>query len=591
MLLSDRFLARVFLFLSFFAGLSLIGEMIFGAFSFWPLVILAVATWAMSGFWSAAAFQEMEGEIDPEGSLARPRFDFYLAVVVAGLASTHLLFYVFESHGEVWIRNLNLNGDLPFHWHMIKYLSRAPDFWPDNPLFGMDHLRYAFGVNWLSALLHRHGLPLQAVLVLPLFFSLWILFQQLWKWAGLWAVVAFFASGGGWWLPASKWTELSGPGDTLAWKNLFLSVLVTQRGFWVALPLGIFILRFLLELQRNPWLATPQKWRLLLALWAFLPFFHLHTFVVLSLFAVFSTALSPLRAQWRALLRQTLAWVWIPLLFLWQSISLTNAGASLRWVWNWMSDSQSLMASWGQNLGPWLLFVVFLLVASLVGLQFRGQKIVRQHEASAVFVWVALGVLFSHFMMAPWNWDQTKILLWIYLGLSVGMGLVLRRILPRAIALVLLVMLHVPGFVQFSGGLGPNLKKQALWTVEDQQAVQNLVSMLPVEERVLVAPSPHHPILATGQAIVAGYPGHLWSQGLSIQGLEDHLKLWMQDPADPALRTGPFQALKAQHLIWGPLERQWTGTQTPGGDSEGGKRWQKISVSGNWVLYKSSDYR
>ncbi len=591
-LFSDRFWGRIFLFIPLFTGASLVGEWIFGAWS-WPwLLLLALGLWWSCGVLASSAFYDMDREISPDFAQASPRWDFLLAGVIGLAALSHALFYVYESQGEIWIRNLNLNGDLPFHWHMVEYLSRAPDFWPGNHIYGLDRLRYAFGVNYLSALLHRHGLPIETALALPLLLSIVAVFQQLWKWAGLWAVVAFFASGGGWWLPLHQWQELWGPGDQVAWKNLFLSILTTQRGFWFALPAGIFWLRFLTEMQKNPWLATPEKWRFIFAIWAFLPFFHLHTFVILTIFGVATSLLSPLRQDWKSIVRQSLTWAWIPLGFIAMSLSFGNANASLRLVLNWMSEKLPWAYAWGINFGPWPFVVIFLALALATQLELRGQKIfARGAEARSFVVWIALGLVFSHVMLAPWNWDQTKILLWVYLGLSVVTGRVLTRVLPRTVTVLLLFLLHLPGIAQLSGGMGPRMGKHALWTVEDQQAVALLLRELPVDEKILVAPSPHHPVLATGQPIVAGYMGHLWSQGLPISGLEDFLKAWMRDPSDPVLREGPFHELKSQYLLWGPLEREWAGTATPGGDGDGGSKWLQIAVSGNWVLYKSARYR
>lgn len=592
LLFSDRFWGRTFLFISLFSGASLLGEVIFGAWS-WPwLLALAFGLWWSCGVLSASAFYDMDREISPDHAQAVPRWDFWIAGFFGVLALAHASLYVYETAGSIWIRNMNLNGDLPFHWHMVEYLSRAPDFWPGNNIFGLDRLRYAFGVNYLSALMHRHGLPIEAALVFPLILSLVAVFQQLWKWAGLWAVVAFFASGGGWWLPVGTWSQIWGPGDQLAWKNLFLSILVTQRGFWFALPAGIFWIRFLTEMQKNPWLATPEKWRFIFAIWAFMPFFHLHSFVILTIFGVISSLMSPLRQDFRSILKQSLTWAWIPLVFILSSISFRNANASVRLVTNWMSETAPWNVAWGVNFGPLPFLVLFLGLAYITRLKFRGRRVVDDHQDTKVFAtWVLLGLIFSHVMLAPWNWDQTKILLWVYLGVSVAIGRVMTQLLPRSVAIVLLLLLHLPGLAQLRGGVGHQMGKHALWTVEDQTAVANLMRDIPIDEKVLVAPSPHHPIFSTGQPIVAGYMGHLWSQGLPINGLEDFLKAWMRDPSDPLLREGPFHELKSQYLLWGPLEREWAGTATPGGESDGGSKWQQIAVSGNWVLYKSAQYR
>lgn len=578
--LRDQNQFRIFLSLGAVALLTLFWETWIGSVGPTVLAISVLLFWLVTGLMLRRGFRDLQGEISLIENESSSKLELFLGLLILGLALYHASFFLFEASGTIWIKNPNLNGDLPFHWHQMRFLQRGPPFWPENPQYLGDHLRYAFGVNWLSALLLRVGVPFGAVLILPLMLSIVAVWNQLWKWAGLWGVVAFFGSGGGWWLSLQIWPDLWAPGDQIAWKNLFLALLITQRGFWFALPAGLLCLRFLLEMHRYPWLAEPSRWRILFALWACLPFFHLHSFLILSLFAVLLIATGPLRKHWRAILEQALFWAWIPLIFIWQSVNWTNSQKSLRWVSNWMSETQDLWSSLGQNFGPWLLLVLLLLMASLLKVRFRGQKLVPDFDQQPILIWAGLWLLFSHLLLAPWAWDQSKIILWIYLGLSMALLPPLARALPSFLRFVLMLLIFLPGLFQFLGGSPSRLASQKLWTVEDQMAVQSLVSSLPVEERVLVAPSPHHPVLATGQPLVAGYLGHLWSHGLEIAGLEAELR---------QLVTGSESRFDPRYLIWGPIERSWFGISEPVATRKGEPRWVKIRSSGEWALYSRAD--
>lgn len=590
---TDQKMARWSLTLGLFALVSLILEMGHRS-SGWTLLMALALVWLLAGRWARAAFEQWDGEINPESASVEPQHEFLVAAFIAALAGFHLLFYVFEAQGQFWIRNPNLTGDLPFHWHQIQFLAKTESIWPANPIFAGDHLRYAFGVNWLASLAVRFGLPIEAAFLLPLFLGLIALFFQLWRWLGLWAVVIFFLSGGGWWLPAQTWWTAWMPGDQVAWKNFFLAIFVTQRGFLFALPVGIFWIRYLDALASHPWTYSKERARLLLVLWAVMPLFHLHTFVVLSLYGAATLFASGLRQEvmrsWRGVVTQVLCWAPIPVFLVLHATSQQNVGASLRWVGNWISDRYSLPVAWGVNYGLWLPLVIMLLGASLMKLTFKGKPIVDRDQTRSLLVWLGGGVLFSHLMLAPWNWDQTKVLIWVYLGLSMVLGRVFFKILPRSWVFAVLLMLSIPGLFQFMGGLPPRLSRESLWSLESVQSVRSLLSSVSPEERVLIAPDYHHPLFATGQPVVAGYMGHLWSHGLPIQGLEDKLKRWMRDPAE--MTDGD-----ARYLIWGPPERQWLKQDEPGtlqsensnsaGENVGGgKKWVMLKEIGAWRLYR-----
>lgn len=587
---SERWSARILLFCSSLAFISVFLEELgthLGPAWVW---FLSFVCWKLAGRWSRKAFPSHEVAVPgQEAAISDIKiFEHGISFLIFAFAAYHLLFYFFEFKGQWVIKNPDLNGDWPFHLDQINYLVKLDHLWPENPILAGDHLRYAFGINWLTALFVRGGLPLGFVVMVSSVILLLVLVNQLYLWFGLAALVIFFFSGGGWGLPDPS--TLWGPGSTIAWKNLFLAIFVPQRGMWLAFPTGVFLFRLLFRHLDQPGGLSKHQKRVFAFLWAMLPFFHLHTFALISLLVGVMAITTPMPS----LLFSLFPRMWIPLFFLYKSVGRENVGRSLHVAMNWMSDNEPLWRSYLVNFGPWLLIPVILLCVPRL---FKNASLQR-----ALFLFtLAFGFFFSHVILAVWNWDESRILLWIFLILS---AIFVRRLetLPwfsrgheieihgapqpqfwgRVLLPLLMLVISIPGFYQFYGGLPARLNNIPLWSVEDAETVSALVSGIPHDARVLVAPDPHHPVFATGQPIAAGYDGHLWSHGIDISGLADSLK-------NAALGAPPtesrWQRLQVPYLLWGPEEKRWLQIEAPPAEAH----WIKLKTIGDRSLYFRSN--
>lgn len=484
--------------------------------------------------------------------------------IFLSLALLHLLFYFSETTGSHFISNLNLNGDWPYHLNQILYLSKTEKIWPENPILAAEPMRYAFGVNWFSALMIKAGIPLQILILGSGAVSLWMTASLLKKSFGAWGLLALFASGGGWGMSVAVTQDLWGPSSQLAWKNLFLAVYMPQRGFWFALPCGLYLLRFLMShWHERKGIKFPASF---VFLWGVLPFFHLHSFVAIS-FLVLVTILH--QRSWFAAFK-FFPVLPIPLFFILKSAGSENVGSSLRWTAGWMTGTIGVGPSWIINFGPWL--AILLATAIYIYLR-KGQRFIFTGVLS-------LAILFNFLILAPWDWDQIKITLWMYLALSYFMAREFDRVADPIIGLAIMVLIHWAGLLQFSGGVPSQMKNMALWSLADQKSVRQILTPIPVDERILMAPEPHHPIWSSGRAVVAGYEGHIWAHGVNTEGLKASILSLFNGQQIQSLR---FSKLSANYLLWGPLEQKWFGVEAP---SEA--VWTKINSVGSYSLYSRS---
>ena len=82
---------------------------------------------------------------------------------------------------------------------------------------------------------------------------------------------------------------------------------------------------------------------------------------------------------------------------------------------------------------------------------------------------------------------------------------------------------------------------------------------LPVEARFAAFPTYNHPLLLNGRKVIAGYPGHLWTQGFDYAKVNDQLNALMNGAPDWQQIA---RRLKARYLFWGREERANYGTST-----------------------------
>jgi hypothetical protein len=466
------------------------------------------------------------------------RVDALALAAFAAVAFRQFGWLVFERGGTLLTLLPYNYGDLPLHWTYVSHLAGGAPFWPENPILAGERLRYPFGVDLLTAVFVQLGASLPRVLPFVGLAGAALTALALRRWGGALAVAGFLFSGG---LAGFQilWTgRVEDYQAAVDWKNLFLALFVPQRGYLVALPAGLVLLwswrRRLLrgEAGLRPWVEG--------VLWGSLPLVHLHTFLFVSLLvAVWAAGSGRIRAA-----LPTLAWAVVPAGWsAWQVTDGFRAASLIGWKPGWTIGAQNPLAFLLVNFG---LFLPLALAALVLALRER-----RREEL--LVLGPALAVFAALFLvrLAPWEWDNTKVMLWCYVVALAPIGsLVLGRVaLPWRVAL--LIGLLFSGAVSVTGaslGRGPRLE---LLDVAEQEGVCRALSDLRTT-RVATAPTFNHPVALCGRPIVAGYAGHLWSHGLEARAVETRLGRLMR--GEPGWRD-EARALRASHVFWGA--REW----------------------------------
>ncbi len=488
---------------------------------------------------------------------ARPDAWEWGAIVLFTLFTLRAFLWLVVTDGDVIaVLSPNNLGDLSLHLTYIRHLASGVPFWPENPIFSGGPLVYPVGVDLLNALLLLAGVDALRGLVWVGLLGAALTGAALWRWGRGFALLGFLANGGLMGFVFFATGEFADFQTELAWKSLPLALLVTQRGLLFALPAGLLLLTSWRSRyfggdvrDRLPWLG---EW----LLYASLPIFHLHTFFFLSL----------LLATWFALIpaaRRGLAGLvgaaFAPATALTLLVTGMLRGASvIGWKAGWMWDdapwvewcaahvpgpptTNAALLFWPVNFG--------ILPVLLAILCWR----IRRDVAARAFVVPALGIflLCCFVKFAPWEWDNTKIMLWSYLAVLPFLweALIARWSFPAR--LVTCFVLFWSGFASLLGGLDATHTGYEIARRSELDGVQQAVRNLRPELRFAGYPTYNHPLLLAGRKLALGYPGHLWSHGLPYQAAEPKLEALMNGA--PSWRA-EAKALEVRYVFFGPRE-------------------------------------
>lgn len=465
-----------------------------------------------------------------------------------------LFFYM--NHGFSTLTSFNF-GDLPLHINYIRALANGGAFPLQNPSFASEVLRYPLGVDLYNSLWESLKAPLAGHLAVTGVVAAAASVVMLRSFAGWWGIGAFFLSGG-----LAGWGYLQGqPIDRfqaqVEWKNLFLTVFVTQRGILFALPVGLLLLKSFREHFSRERVLSKKLFLTLGFVWGMLPLFHLHSFVVISLIIGGYFLIE----RGKGALQDILDWRFLLLLFV-PSIGMILFSTGLfqrvgvaHWDWAWLAPKGDEFWFFINNFGLWL----FLPLAIGLGLWFARKRIERNRYQRLWWelgLYVGLLILFFNLMLAPWAWDNVKVLIWPYLGLARLAWVVLEDYLGTFSRIALAVLLFFTGVVSLSESIQmPSKRSTEIYRIEELARVEGALADVTSSAVFVAAPQHHHPLTYFGRIRVMGYEGHLWSHGVDSA----QIQLVKSQQSDLMKGQGDWRALMkslgATHIFWGPAER------------------------------------
>ena len=625
-----------------FALLGLVGFVLALCFGLNPATIAATAALLLSPLLllkSQATRSQLNADVEralkaiSRASSKPDRWAFIYFLFYAGAMIAMWLVFeraLLEKPDGIYTGVLNNYGDLPFHLSVITGFAFGQNYPPEDPTFAGARFTYPFLTDFVSAMFVRAGASLRN----SLFIENWIIGVALVgvlhrfglqllrnRTAGILVPVLVILNGGfGWWMLFSdvnksdagvfhvlmniqhSYTILPDVTQGWRWGNAVTSLLVTQRGFLLGIPMAVIVITQWwaamhgaagneqrakgkeqgakrkaqsgknkagptgstsgTEAGGGASLLALSSWRLALStspsrrmvaagfVAGLLPLVHAHSFIaVMGVGAVL--ALLNLR-KWRA-------WLFFLVVasavagpqLLWSTHgSAVRTSAFIGWEFGWGHGEESIIWFWLKNTGVF----IPLLIAALL---WKTESYLVSRKLLFFYLPFTLCFIIPNLLkLAPWIWDNVKILFYWWIASAPSVALLLARLWAgsighRVAAAVLLVVLTLAGGLDVFAVL----TRQGEYQEFDRDGVnfaEVVKQQTPPRATILHAPIHNTPIFLTGRRSVMGYPGHIWTHGIDSGQREAEIRrIYAGAPDAPAL----LAKYRVDYVVVDPQER------------------------------------
>jgi len=516
----------------------------------------------------------------------------YVAAIAAGvwLVADRTLF---ETAEGLSIGNVNNLGDLPYHLQITASFAYGANFPPQNPVFAGSGFSYHYAADFLAAMFVAAGATLrEAMLIVTLVLGAGLL-ALVHRWtrdltgsaiaARLAPLLLAFGGGLGWLFllqearvgeqgllaafTASDARYTIQNDGILRFGNPVTTLLIPQRGLLLGMGLAVIVFTLIWHhldepaagppgagRTRAPWRSLVAHPRMLVAgvLTGLLPLVHIHTFaVVLGTAFLLGVAFRQWRdGRWRAWLAYVASagFVALPLLAWTARGSQAGLASFFGLELGWDHGASNPLWFWFVNTGA---FIPLLVLA----FAWRGDRPLL----SAKLVLYALPFLAWFFVpnvfrLAPWIWDNIKVLVYWWLGSVPLVALVLARLWEgrptvKAGAVALAVVLMAAGALDVARAtVGPGYQEFDNDGIAFAEMIRERTAPGAV---ILTAPTYNTPVFLTGRRVFMGYAGFLWANGLPYQEREQDLRAIYAGGPD-AEDTGRRYGIS--YIVVGPQE-------------------------------------
>lgn len=544
---------------------------------------------------------------------------------------------------------LNNFGDLPFHISAITRFAYGENFPPEDPTFAGVPFTYPFITDFISAMFLRSGASLRDslfienyILGVALVGVLHRFGQQLLRnrtAAILTPLLILFSGGFGW---AMLFREAIGsPGGALEvlrnishsytilpdvsqgwrWGNAITSLLVTQRGFLLGIPLAALVFeQWWASLNGGEegkskkvkgkkaettskqdqskgasdsagrssslfpfsFFLLPPTRRMMAAgaIGGLLPLVHAHSFIVVMAMGGCLALINWKRWRDWAVFFLFAGIIAGPQLLWSTHHSAVSTSSFIGKEYGWGHGEENILWFWLKNTG---LFIP-LLIGALIWK--RDDYLVSRRLLFFYLPFTLCFIVPNVVRMAPWIWDNVKVLFYWWIASAPIVALLLARLWEgnvgkRVLAAVFFVVLTLAGaldvfaLITAKGDYGEFDRDGVAFAEQIKQQT-------PPRAMILHAPIHNTPIFLTGRRSLMGYPGHIWTHGLSYGQREAEIKrIYAGAPDAPAL----LAKYGVDYVAIGPTEHA---ALKEGVNEAFFERYRKVIEAGGYRLYKVS---
>jgi hypothetical protein len=231
--------------------------------------------------------------------------------------------------------------------------------------------------------------------------------------------------------------------------------------------------------------------------------------------------------------------------------SAVDAGKFFEWQFGWDHGQENPFWFWLKNTG---LFIPLTLAALLW--RHAGKALVSRKLLVFYLPFTLCFIIPNVLKMAPWIWDNIKVLFYWWLASAPLVALLLARlwrqgIVRRAIAICLLACVTLAGGLDVAA-IVLRSNEYGIFNAPGIQFAELIKREAPPQAVVIHAPVHNHPVFLTGRRSLMGYPGHVWTHGLEFGPRESEIRRVYAGAPDA---TAILRKYGVDYAVVSPLEK------------------------------------
>lgn len=439
----------------------------------------------------------------------------------------------------IYVGLSNNYGDLPLHLAYITSFAWGDNVPPLDPAFAGKKLTYPILSDFLSAIFLKSGLNFRNILFIPGFLLTISFYGILYyftyritkkRLAATLSTYIFFLSGGfGFYYffqdlantSGSIWEFLSNlpqnytkiPPLNYHWITPLTCLNVPQRSFLFGFPFTMLIFLFLYTgIQKKHW----KEFLFAGVVAGALPFFHTHSFLAMLMVTI---PLGIIYWDWRKWFLFFFPAFILSLPQVWYFSSHVDSERFFKFQFGWMAGDENFLWFWIKNTSLFWFFVIGGGVLFFLKQNTTALSRLKYFPLTFLILFLIPNIL----LFAPWAWDNIKMFIYWYLGVTPLAALALTylyenkrlKILSRTVFFLSAFSLIAAGFIDvFKFAIAP-INGWKEFSTEEIELAKQIVNETPADAIFLNATVHNHPVFLTGRKSLMGFPGHVWSHGHS----------------------------------------------------------------------------
>ncbi len=413
-------------------------------------------------------------------------------------------------------------------------------------------------------------------------------------------------------------------GNTLSlfrWGNSLTTLFLTQRSLLLGMPLTLIALQKVWEIfssgqkqedeTKKPFSIYHFSLSTFLVglLAGTLPLVHTHSLVVLFLVCAFLFFFSI--SKWRGWLAFGIgvSIIAIPELLWAMTGSATRFGVFFDWHFGWDSRGENIFLFWAKNLG---LFIPLLALGIYFVFRNKNQEIESPinadkrrlnqgsqqdklihhspftiHHLLFYVPFLLCFVVPNLVRLAPWEWDNIKVLIYWFVGSVPFVALVLARLWERKavfkfVAAVCLIVLTSAGALDVWRVASRAVNYQ-VFERDSIKIAEQIKQKTPPSALFVNAPTYNSGVVLSGRRSLMRYTGHLQSYAIDFQPRENEVKTIYEGTA---ATESLLRKYDIDYVLISPEERSYAQTNNMRLNEDYFRRFPVIAEVGQYRVYK-----